>query len=396
MFKWPLINDNITQSDKEALSDFILNSNRFTNGPKVQEFEQAWSDWLGVKYTVMVGSGAAANYITTAIVRELKGQQGEIIVPPIGWVSDVSSVINTGFTPVFVDVDMNTMAISYENIKAAINENTKAIVMVHALGFNGLNDKIIQLAKEHNLILIEDCCEAHGADYNGVKVGAMSDMSCFSFYFGHHMTTIEGGTVCTNSEEIYQLARMFRSHGMTREASEEVQKRYHSEDLNPLFTFAVPGYNMRSTELNAVLGLEQIHRLDDNIDARKTNLDVWLKNLNPNKYFVDYLVKGSSNFALPLIINPEISFGNIPTEGAHQITMERICNVLEQEDVEYRIGTAGGGNQARQPYLKNYNFKTVGELSVSNYIHDFGLYVGNHPELTEQQILQLCEKLNYV
>ncbi len=396
MFKWPLINDNITQSDKEVLSNFILNSNRFTNGPKVEEFEQAWSDWLGVKYTVMVGSGAAANYITTAIVRELKGQQGEIIVPPIGWVSDVSSVINTGFTPVFVDVDMNTMAISYENIKAAINENTKAIVMVHALGFNGLNDKIIQLAKEHNLILIEDCCEAHGADYNGVKVGAMSDMSCFSFYFGHHMTTIEGGTVCTNSEEIYQLARMFRSHGMTREASEEVQKRYHSEDLNPLFTFAVPGYNMRSTELNAVLGLEQIHRLDDNIDARKTNLDVWLKNLNPNKYFVDYLVEGSSNFALPLIINPEISFGNVPTEGAHQITMERICNVLEQEDVEYRIGTAGGGNQARQPYLKNYNFKTVGELSVSNYIHDFGLYIGNHPELTEQQILQLCEKLNYV
>tara|TARA_Y100001937_G_scaffold89505_1_gene121083 strand:+ start:14562 stop:15752 length:1191 start_codon:yes stop_codon:yes gene_type:complete len=396
MFKWPLINDNITQGDKKVLSEFILNSNRFTNGPKVQEFEKAWSEWLGVKHTVMVGSGAAANYITTAIVREIKGQQGEIIVPPIGWVSDVSSVINTGFTPVFVDVDMNTMAISYENIKAAINENTKAIVMVHALGFNGLNNKIIELAKKHDLILIEDCCEAHGADYKGVKVGAMSDMSCFSFYFGHHMTTIEGGTVCTNSEEIYQLARMFRSHGMTREASEEVQKRYHSDDLNPLFTFAVPGYNMRSTELNAVLGLEQIHRLDDNIDARKRNLDIWLQNLNSNKYFVDYLVEGSSNFALPLIINPEISSGNIPTEGAHQITMERICSVLEQEDVEYRVGTAGGGNQARQPYLKNYNFKTVGELNVSNYIHDFGLYIGNHPELNEQQILQLCEKLNYV
>ncbi len=396
MFEWPLINDNISQSDKEALSDFILNSNRFTNGPKVKEFEQAWSDWLGVKHTVMVGSGAAANYVTTAIVRELKGQQGEIIIPPIGWVSDVSSVINTGFTPVFVDVDMNTLAISYENIKAAINENTKAIVLVHALGFNGLNDKIIQLAKEHDLILIEDCCEAHGANYNGTKVGAMSDMSCFSFYFGHHMTTIEGGTVCTNSEEIYQLARMFRSHGMTREASEEVQKRYHSEGLNPLFTFAVPGYNMRSTELNAVLGLEQIKRLDNNIEARKNNLDVWLKNLNPDKYFVDYVVEGNSNFALPLIINPDIVMGKIPTEGAPPITMERISKVLEDSNVEYRIGTAGGGNQARQPYLKNYKFKTVGNLEVSDYIHDFGLYIGNHTELTEQQILNLCEKLNYV
>ena len=210
------------------------------------------------------------------------------------------------------------------------------------------------------------------------------------------MTTIEGGTVCTNDEEIYQLARMFRSHGMTREASEEVQKRYHCEDLNPLFTFAVPGFNMRSTELNAVLGLEQIHRLDENIEARKKNLAVWLDNLNPNKYFVDYFVEGSSNFALPLIINPEISAGVIPTEGAPQITMERICNILEEESVEYRIGTAGGGNQARQPYLQNYNFRTVGLLRVSNYIHDYGLYIGNHPELTEQQILELCEKLNYV
>ena len=108
-FNWPLINDNILQSDKEALSDFILSSNRFTNGPKVREFENAWSKWLGVKYSVMVGNGASANYITTAIVRELKGQKGEIIVPPIGWVSDISSVINTGFEPVFVDVDLKTM-----------------------------------------------------------------------------------------------------------------------------------------------------------------------------------------------------------------------------------------------------------------------------------------------
>ena len=175
MFKWPLINDNISQEDKKVLSDFILNSNRFTNGPKVAEFEEAWSKWLGVRYSVMVGSGAAANYITTSVVREIKGQRGEIIVPPIGWVSDVSSIINTGFTPVFVDVDMSTMAISYQNIKAAINENTKAIVMVHALGFNGLNDQIIQLAKDNDLILIEDCCEAHGATHGQNKVGVDRD-----------------------------------------------------------------------------------------------------------------------------------------------------------------------------------------------------------------------------
>ena len=377
MFNWPLINNNISESDKKALAEFVLNTDRFTNGPKVAEFEKTWSEWLGVKYSVMVGSGAAANYITTSIVRELKGQRGEIIVPPIGWVSDVSSVINTGFTPVFVDVDLDTMAISYENIKAAINENTKAIVLVHALGFNGINDKLVELAKKHNLLLIEDCCEAHGATYKDKKVGSIGDMSCFSFYFGHHMTTIEGGMVCTNDYEIYQLARMFRSHGMTREADPQTHEKYSKPDVNPLFTFAVPGYNMRSTELNAVLGLEQIHRLDNNIKKRQKNLKIWLTNLDNVLYYIRYNVEGSSNYALPLILNKNFN------------KMKQICKILEEQKVEYRIGTAGGGNQARQPYLENYDFEICGTLDVANYIQDYGLYIGNHPELTEKQIVDL-------
>tara|TARA_Y100000592_G_scaffold91377_1_gene151450 strand:+ start:10539 stop:11693 length:1155 start_codon:yes stop_codon:yes gene_type:complete len=384
MFKWPLINNNISQEDKKVLADFVLNTNRFTNGPKVKEFEKAWSEWLDVKYSVMVGSGAAGNYITTAIVRELKGQKGEVIVPPIGWVSDISSVINTGFLPVFVDVDLDTMAISYEKIKAAINENTKAIVLVHALGFNGINDKLVELAREHDLLLIEDCCEAHGATYKNKKVGSIGDMSCFSFYFGHHMTTIEGGMICTNDYEIYQLARMFRSHGMTREADPETHKKYAKDDVNPLFTFAVPGYNMRSTEINAVLGLEQINRLDYNIEKRQKNLDIWLTNLNNVLYYVEYDVEGSSNYALPLILREDNK------------KMKEVCKILEEEKVEYRLGTAGGGNQARQPYLERYGFKVVGDLDTSNYIHDYGLYIGNHPELEEQEIINLCERLNNV
>ncbi len=381
-FKWPLINDNILQSDKEVLSDFILNSNRFTNGPKVKEFEEAWSKWLGVKYSVMVHSGASSNYITTSIVREKKGNGGEIIVPPIGWVSDISSVINTGYTPVFVDVDLDTMAISYENIKEAINENTKAIVLVHALGFNGINDKIIELAKEHDLLLIEDCCEAHGATYKNQRVGSFADMSCFSFYFGHHMTTIEGGMVCTNDKEIYELARMFRSHGMTREASQETHDKYAKPDVNPLFTFAVPGYNMRSSELNAVLGLTQLPRLDSNIEIRCNNLKTWLDNLDSNLYITQYTDEGSSNFALPLLLKENI--------------MSEVCRILEEEKVEYRLGTAGGGNQARQPYLQKFPYKIVGDLNNSNYIHDYGLYIGNHTDLTEKQIINLCKKLNNV
>jgi len=276
------------------------------------------------------------------------------------------------------------MAISYENIKNAINKNTKAIVLVHALGFNGINEKIIELAKENDLLLIEDCCESHGASYNNNKVGTLGDMSCFSFYFGHHMTTIEGGMISTDNEEIYEYARMFRSHGMTREASPETHAKYAKDDVNPLFTFAVPGYNMRSTEINAVLGLEQIQRLDHNIDARCRNLSIWLENLDNGKFFVNYDVEGSSNYALPLILNKDND------------SMEKVCSVLEEEGVEYRLGTAGGGNQARQPYLEKYIFRIVGDLEVSNYIHDYGLYIGNHPELKEEEIINLCKRLNNV
>ena len=383
-YKWPLINDNIIQEDKEHLANFILNSNRFTNGPKVAEFEKVWSDWLGTKYSVMVNSGASANYITSAIIRELKGSTGEIIVPPIGWVSDISSVVNTGFTPVFVDVDMRTMAISYENIKAAINENTKAIVLVHVLGFNGINKKIIDLANEFNLILVEDCCESPGTTYNAQHTGTYGDMSCFSFYYGHHMTTIEGGMICTNDEQIYQLARMFRSHGMTREASKETRLKYEKPDINPLFTFAVAGYNMRSTEINAVLGLKQIKRLDHNIKIRSANLKTWLANLDPNLYYVDFDTEGNSNFALPLILSPT------------NLRIEQTYKILKDESIEYRIGTAGGGNQARQPYLENFEYNIVGELENSNYIHNKGLYIGNHSDITSAQIIDLCKRLNNV
>ena len=382
-YKFPLINDNISKEDKETIAKFVLSTNRFTNGPKVKEFEERWSQWLGTKYSVMVGSGAAANYITTSIVRELKGQKGEIIVPPIGWVSDVSSVINTGFTPVFVDVDLSSMAITSENIKKAINENTKAIVLVHVLGFNGLTDEIVKIAKENDLLLIEDCCESHGATFKGQHVGTIGDMSCFSFYFGHHMTTIEGGMISTDNEEIYELARMFRSHGMTREASVKTHEKYSKKDVNPLFTFAVPGYNMRSSEINAVLGIEQLKRLDYNISIRQKNLHTWLSNLDPEIYFVDFDVEGSSNYALPLILNKNYK------------KMNEVCSILKKEGVEYRLGTAGGGNQARQPYLERYDFKVCGELDVSNYIHDYGLYIGNHPELKEEDIIYLCNKLNF-
>jgi len=385
-FNWPLINDNISQSDREVLANFCLNGERFTNGPKVKEFENIWSEWLGTKHSVMVNSGASANYISIAMVKELLGE-GEIIVPPLGWVSDISSVAQLGMTPVFVDISFNNLAITAENIKQAITPKTKAIVLIHCLGFNGINDEIIKIAKDNNLILIEDCCESHGAMFGDKKIGSIGDISLFSFYFGHHITTIEGGMVCVNNPKLYDLAKLFRSHGMTREASPELQKHYQDThpELNPLFTFAVAGFNMRSTELNAVLGIEQMKRIDYNISKRVKNLKTWLDYLDPFKFMTGFTTQGNSSFALPLILQ----LSNVSK-------LKDVCKILEEEKVEYRLGTAGGGNQALQPYLKKFNYRINDKMYIVDYIHSNSLYIGNHPELTEEQIINLCKKLNNV
>lgn len=389
MFAWPLMNNNITNDDKKSLVDFIMKPDaRFTNGEMVKKFEQTWCEWQDVKYSVFVNSGASANYIMTSILKELKGV-GEVIVAPLGWVSDVAPLVNLGFTPVFVDVDPNNFCITAENIKKAITPNTKGVVFVHALGFNGITDELLQVIKDNNLFFIEDCCESHGATYKNIKVGNFGNISNFSFYFGHHITTIEGGMICTNDFKLYEMAKLFRSHGMIREISPESQQQYKDKypDLNPMFIFAVPGYNMRGTELNAVLGLSQIERIDENIKNRIFNLNVWLDNLDSKKYFTNYNRVGNSNFCLPLVLR-----------NKDKKLLNKICSILQEESIEYRIGTAGGGNQARQPYLKDnkYTFKIIDNMLNTDHIHDFGLYIGNNNDVTEQMIINITKKLNSI
>ena len=391
-YQWPLINDNVSQRDREVLSDFILSNQRLTNGLKVREFEDMWSKWLSVKHSVMVNSGASGNFLSIALVKELYGI-GEVIVPPLGWVSDISSVVQLGMTPVFVDISMDNLSITAENIEKAITPQTKAIVLVHCLGFNAINEKILEISKKHNLVLIEDCCEAHGATFKGQRVGSFGDISIFSFYFGHHITTIEGGMVCVNDDNANDIVRLFRSHGMTREASQELQDNFTNNypELNPLFTFAVAGFNMRSTELNAVLGIEQMKRIDSNVEKRQHNFKLWLDNLDKYKFYTEFDVEGNSNFALPLIMKKGY-------EDRFDINddFSGVRDILDLSGVEYRLGTAGGGNQALQPYLKKYDYRIEGDLTNVNYVHNNSLYIGNHTDLTDEQIIKLCKSLNNV
>lgn len=387
MLNIPLMQNNIDQSDKEALIEFLKTSDRFTNGPKVREFEQAWSDWLGGGYyCVFVNSGSSANYITMMALKERYGE-GEVILGPIGWTSDASSIVVAGLTPVFADVNLNTLAVNEEQVLSKITDNTRAVLVTHVLGYNGLTRKIIETCKEKNILLIEDVCESHGAVFEGRKCGTFGDVSNFSFYYAHHMSTIEGGMICTRDEELYRIMRMARSHGMLRECGDEAYMKEISQknpDVHTEFIFPVLGYNMRSTELNAVIGLNQLKRLDFNIARRRENYEFFIRNLDGEKYFTDFAHEGNSNYAFVVIPNASV-------DGLYNKMLE----AFRKEGVEFRRGTAGGGNMTRQPYLrKRYPQLNPGDYPRAEYIHENGVYIGNYPGLEEEKIDGLCKLLN--
>ena len=386
MLNIPLMSNNISEEDKEILADFIRTSDRFTNGPKVREFEDAWSRWLGVKHSLFVNSGASANYITMAVLRELYGP-GEVIVPPIAWSSDISSVFAAGFTPVFVDVDMSTLAMNEDEVLSHITDKTRAVFLTHVLGLTGLSRRLLDELHKRGIPLIEDVCESHGTTMNGKKCGTFGLASNFSFYYAHHMSTIEGGVICTNDDRFYQMCRLFRSHGMVRELTDEDMKREYAEkypDVRPEFLFAVPGYNMRGTELNAVLGLNQLKRLDGNNARRVENFKLFVGNLDPEKYFTDFRMEGQVNYAFIVLLRK-----------ASRERFERLTQLLRSENVEFRRGTAGGGNLARQPFVrKRLPDLDPATLKNADFIHFYGLYTGNYPSLEREKILKLCELLN--
>ncbi|MDD4565844.1 MAG: DegT/DnrJ/EryC1/StrS aminotransferase family protein [Eubacteriales bacterium] len=386
MINLPLMDNNITREDVGFLIEFLQKNDIFTQNKNVVEFEKLWSQWLGVKHSIFVNSGSSANFITMAILKELYGE-GEIIASPIGWSSDIAAIINAGHKPVFADVNLENLSMNDERIIEKITTNTKAVLLTHVLGFNALTDKLLKILKERNIPLIEDCCESHGATHKGQKIGTFGRISNFSFYYAHHMSTIEGGMICTDDEKLYQYARMFRSHGMTRECnSQEYKNEFENlyTETYPEFTFAVPGFNMRSTELNAVIGLNQLKRLDANNRSRYENFKLFVEQLDPGKYFTDFKLDGSINYAFILLVR----------NGDDEL-YQRVVKMFREENVEFRRGTAGGGNLARQPFLKKAcPGVDAKKLTNAEYIHQYGMYLGNYPTLEKEKINMLCRKLN--
>jgi len=381
--------NNISRADLAGVIDFLRQDDPvLTQSSQVQEFEREWSAWLGVKHSVFINSGSSANLLTITALREHYGL-GEIIVPTLTWVSDIASVIQCGFKPVFVDIDRRTLGMDNVQVVRKITPQTKAVFLTHVLGYNALSQSLLDELAARRIPLIEAVCESYGATFDRQKLGTFGLMSDFSFYYAHHLTTVEGGMISTNDSDLYETLRMLRSHGMVRESSSDELRQSYAErhpDLNPDFIFAFPAYNVRSTEINAVMGRSQIKRLDENNKLRSENLALFLESLDPTKYWTDFETAGSCNYAFTLVLKrPDPVFSN------------QVIKTLREHGVEYRRGTSGGGNQLRQPYLR----RLLGEPDLSQFpnvdhVHFYGFYIGNYPGLEREKIRTLCSLLNSI
>jgi CDP-6-deoxy-D-xylo-4-hexulose-3-dehydrase len=384
---WPLMKNNVRREDLDKVCALLRQDDPvLTQSRHVRAFEREWSTWLGVRHSVFVNSGSSANLLTMAALKQLRGG-GEVIVPTITWVSDIASVLHCGLEPVFVDIDRRTLGMDNEQVLAKITPRTRAVFLTHVLGYNALSRRLLDELGRRGIPLIEDVCESHGATFQGRRLGAFGLASNFSYYYAHHLSTIEGGMVSTNDTDFYEVVRMLRSHGMVRELDSASRRReYRDEhpDLNPEFIFAYPGYNVRSTEINAVVGRSQLGRLDADIRRRTHNLLLFLSHLDPAGYQTDFATEGSSNYAFTLILRE-----------ADPDLCRRVMRTLKAHGVEYRRGTAGGGNQVRQPYLRRLLGAGQGpRYPRADHVHFYGFYIGNYPGLERDKILRLCDLLN--
>ena len=373
---WPLMQTAITDADKKAMIDFIQSSDRYTCGNMVKQFEDAWSEWLGCKYSLYVTSGSTANLLLMAAVKELYDipNGSKVLVPACTWVTNVAPVFQVGLEPVFCDVDLERYSF---DINSLPNEDIKIVFVTHLLGLNAPLEKLKE--RYPNAIFLEDICESHGVKGpDGKKRGSSGTGSTFSFYYGHHMTTIEGGIISTDNELLYELMKIKRSHGMARLLS----PKYYEEAINkypkidPSFLFLTDGYNFRNTELNAVLGIEQLKRLDENIETRRDNFRCFMEHLDPELFYIPFDDPGNSSFAFPFICKkPE--------------DMPKLKAIFAELGVEYRPIVSG--NLLLHPFLEKW--KDSVDVPNANLLNDNGVYIGNNHFVTKDMIVKVFETI---
>ena len=379
-----LVGDTISNKEIDDLRNWLGTYPKLTKGSKTIEFEEAWSKTIGTKYSVFVNSGSSANLLMIyALIQQKRLVEGDIVlVPAVSWATTVAPIIQFGLHPVLVDADRDSLGIDVEHLEKLCKFHTpRALVLVHALGFPCKMKEIQDICNKYNVILMEDACEALGSMYHGKNLGTFGLMSSFSLYYGHHLSTIEGGMICTDDERLYEMLKMLRSHGWDRDVSEESKKFWRTthnvDDFHALYTFYVPGFNVRATDLQAFIGLSQLKKLQQVGRSRFIVFDRYHKTVKNNYWKVNdrYADVFISCFAYP-IIHPNV---------------ENIVEDLQDNDIEVRPLIAG--SMSKQPFFtKIYGNRT--EVPFAEKIHKYGIYVPCHPFMTNEDVDKIVNIVN--
>jgi CDP-6-deoxy-D-xylo-4-hexulose-3-dehydrase len=376
-----LVNDTINKEDIDRLTSWLQTYPQLTKGPQTKEFEKAWSAWQGRKYSVFVNSGSSANLaMIYALMLTNRLKNKKIIVPAVSWVTTVAPIIQLGLDPIMCDADKETMGVDVKHLKNLFErDNPSALIIVHVLGFPNKMKEILELCEQYNVILLEDSCESMGSTYDGIKTGNFGIMSSFSTYFGHHFSTIEGGIVNTDDEELYNILLSIRSHGWDRDLPEykrkELREVENVSEFRALYTFYYPGFNLRSTDLQAYIGLGQLEKLDDIVIKRNANYKTYHKLIKNNYWKIEEFDNVFvSNFAYP-IITPKLP---------------ELVYALMEGGVEIRPLVCGSIGE--QPFWKNAGLKA--DAPWAKVVHEQGLYLPNNPQITTDEISFICDIVN--
>ena len=378
--KIDLVQDTIDNNDIDNLIKWLSSYPRLTKGPKTIEFEKKWSEWLGCKHSVFVNSGSSANLLMIYALKLMnKLKNNKICVPTLCWATDLAPVLQFDLQPLLIDCNLDTLSVDLEHLeKTFIEESPSALILVSVLGLSPHMNEIVSLCKKYDVVLLEDNCESQGTSYEGVKLGNFGLMSSFSTYFGHTMSTIEGGMICTNDDEVYHTLLQLRSHGWDRdlpvEQQQELREQWSCDDFSSLYTFFIPGFNVRSTDLQAFIGIEQLDKIDNNIQKRYINYLLFKSLLSEHMWFPNDIENSfTANFAIPVVL---------PTKEQKQKLVEK----LNENEIACRPLISG--SMGTQPFYKKLYGENI--LPNSNILDERGMYVPNHPKMSEDDIKLIC------
>ena len=389
MIKYPLASSSWDKKEFDAIQE-VIESGNFSMGEKTKKFEKDFSNYFGAKHAVMVNSGSSANLISIAALffkKDFPLSAGdEVIVPSVSWSTTFFPLQQYGLKLKFVDIDLQTLNLNIKKLKKAITDKTRLIVAVNLLGNPNEFNEIIKEASSKKIYIIEDNCESLGAKYNNKYTGTFGICGTFSPYFSHHISTMEGGVIVTNVEELYQIYLSLRAHGWTRNLEKNNLISNKSDDkFYESFRFILPGYNVRPLELEAAIGIEQLKKVPTFIKARRENAKIFQHYFkNDDRFIIQKEIGKSSWFGFSLIINPL----------EKSLKRDEVVNILNQAGIESRPIVSG--NFTKNEVIKYFNYEIFEDLKNSDIVHNNGFFIGNHHFDLKGKIRELRKLLNEI